>query len=82
MSEHLQRIAQLNNELKQKLLQHLKAPCTYPTTIEGFNLVRREGIGTPENCFEKPLVGLVIQGAKHSPAWGDRSMSIRRTRAL
>ena len=66
MSEYLQRIAQLNNELKQKLLQHLKTPCISPTAIEGFYLVRREDVGTPENCFEKPLVGLVIQGAKHS----------------
>ncbi len=66
MPEHLQRIAQLNEELKQKLLQHLKSPCIYPTSIEGFNLVRREDVGTPENCFEKPLVGLVIQGTKHS----------------
>lgn len=57
MSEYLQRIAQLNNELKQKLLQHLKTPCISPTAIEGFYLVRREDVGTPENCFEKPLVG-------------------------
>lgn len=66
MSEHLQRTAQLNSELKQKLLQYLDTPCIYPTAIEGFNLVRREEVGIPENCFEKPLVGLVIQGTKHS----------------
>lgn len=66
MSDQLQRITQLNDELKQKLLQYLETPCIYPTAIEGFNLVRREDVGTPENCFEKPLVGLVIQGTKHS----------------
>ncbi len=66
MSDQLQRITQLNDELKQKLLQYLETPCIYPTAIEGFNLVRREDVGAPENCFEKPLVGLVIQGTKHS----------------
>lgn len=66
MSERMRRIAQLNDELKQKLLRYLKTPCIYPTAIEGFHLVRREHAGSPENCFEKPLAGLVIQGAKHS----------------
>lgn len=66
MPEHMRRIAQLNDELKQKLLRYLKTPCIYPTAIEGFHLVRREHAGSPENCFEKPLAGLVIQGAKHS----------------
>ena len=66
MSDHLQRIAQLNDELKQKLLRYMETPCIYPTAIEGFNLVRREDAGMSEKCFEKPLVGLVIQGTKHS----------------
>lgn len=66
MSDDLQRIAQLNGALKRRLLQHMETPCIYPTAIEGFNLVRREDAGMPENCFEKPLVGLVIQGTKHS----------------
>ena len=66
MSDHLQRIAQLNVELKQKLLRYMETPCIYPTAIEGFNLVRREDAGMSEKCFEKPLVGLVIQGTKHS----------------
>lgn len=66
MTEDLQRISKLNEELKQKLLRHMEKPCIYPTAIEGFNLVRREDIGTPEQCFEKPLVGLVVQGTKHS----------------
>lgn len=66
MPDRLQRIAQLNGELKQKILQYVEIPCIYPTAIEGFNLVRREDVGTAENCFEKPLVGLVVQGTKHS----------------
>lgn len=66
MSDQSQRTAQLNAELKQKLLHYLKTPCIYPTAIQGFNLARREESGKPENCFERPLVGLVVQGAKHS----------------
>lgn len=66
MSDRLQRIARLNGELKQKILQYVKIPCICPTAIEGFNLVRREDVGTAENCFEKPLLGLVVQGTKHS----------------
>ena len=66
MPEDVQRRAQLNDELKQKLLLYLKTPRNYPTPIEGFNLVRREDGGTPEKCFERPLIGLVIQGAKCS----------------
>lgn len=71
MPEYAQRIAQLNHELKQKLLKYLEIPCIYPTAIKGLNLVRREDVGAPENCFEKPLVGLVIQGAKHSLIGGE-----------
>lgn len=66
MPEHAQRIAYLQGELKQKILRYLKSPCNYPTAIQGFNLARRDQPGAPESCFEKPLVGLVIQGAKHS----------------
>ena len=66
MTEYARRIAQLHDDLKQKLLRYLKHPCIYPTAIQGFNLVRRDQTGAPETCFEKPLVGLVIQGAKHS----------------
>lgn len=66
MTGDLQRIAQLNDELKQRLLRHMEKPGIYPTSIEGFHLVRREDVGTPEQCFEKPLVGLVVQGTKHS----------------
>lgn len=66
MEKGSQPIIHLNAKLKQKLLQYLHTPRIYPTSIEGFNLVRREDAGTPEQCFEKPLVGLVVQGTKHS----------------
>ncbi|MCH5276705.1 MAG: AraC family transcriptional regulator [Desulfovibrionaceae bacterium] len=66
MTEHAPRIAYLHDELKHKLLRHLKRPCICPTAIPGFHLARRDQTGAPESCFEKPMVGLVIQGTKHS----------------
>lgn len=48
----------------------MKTPCIYSTAIEGFKLARREDSGTPKHCFEKPLVGLVVQGTKHSSVGG------------
>lgn len=60
------RTAQLHEELKEKLLLHLDSPRLLPTAIGGLNLVRREDESAPEKCFEKPLVGLVVQGTKHS----------------
>ena len=66
MSEQLQRIRQLQESLKEKMLRYLESPQNFATAVEGFHLVRREDGGAPEQCFEKPLVGLVVQGAKHS----------------
>lgn len=66
MPKDVQRIIQLNSEIKEKLLSCLPTPAIRPTAIEGLHLVRREDVGTPERCFEKPLIGLVIQGTKHS----------------
>ncbi len=66
MSNEPQKTAQLQKELKERLLHHLPDPCNLSTAIEGLHLVRREDGGTPEQCFEKPLVGLVVQGTKHS----------------
>ena len=58
--------ARLQQELKEKLLHHLDGPRVVSTAIDGLFLVRREESGSPEQCFEKPLVGLVVQGTKHS----------------
>lgn len=66
MSVQSQRITQLHETLKEKLLFHLDVPCILPTSIHNLHLVRREEAGTPEQCFERPLVGLVVQGTKHS----------------
>ena len=66
MSDDLERIRLLNARIREKILQHLPRPRILPTAVEGFLLARREESGTPEKCFEKPLVGLVVQGTKHS----------------
>ena len=66
MTDDLERTSRLNARIREKILQHLPHPGILPTAIEGFRLARREETGTPEKCFEKPLVGLVVQGTKHS----------------
>lgn len=66
MPDDLDRSSRLNARIREKLLHYLPRPGILPTAIEGFSLARREETGTPEKCFEKPLVGLVVQGTKHS----------------
>ena len=70
MSDDLERTNHLNARIREKILHHLPHPRILPTAIEGFLLARREAGGTPEKCFEKPLVGLVVQGTKHSHMGG------------
>lgn len=70
MSDDQDRAARLNARIREKLLQYLPQPRILPTAIEGFQLARREEAGAPEKCFEKPLVGLVVQGTKHSHMGG------------
>lgn len=69
-SQEMRHREQLNAALKRKLLHDLETPGIVSTAIAGLHLVRREDDGTSENCFEKPLVGLVIQGTKHSSMGG------------
>ncbi|WP_294445795.1 AraC family transcriptional regulator [uncultured Mailhella sp.] len=66
MSNEPQKNARVQQELKEKLLHYLDRPGIVSTAIGGLHLVRREEGSTPEQCFEKPLVGLVVQGTKHS----------------
>ena len=66
MPDSRDRRDELNARLKEKLLQHCRGTCNLLTAIEGFHLVRRDVQKKPENCFETPLAGLVIQGTKHS----------------
>lgn len=72
---------QLNAALKRKLLHTLETPGIVSTAIAGLHLVRREDDGTSENCFEKPLVGLVVQGTKHS-SMGGREYSYTKNQSV
>lgn len=66
MANQTPEIESLNSRIKLTLLKYMSKPGVYTTQIKGFNLVRREDGDTCECCFEKPLLGLVIQGTKHS----------------
>ncbi|MDO5536396.1 MAG: AraC family transcriptional regulator [Desulfovibrionaceae bacterium] len=66
MEDSQHRIARLNQELCDLLLERMDHPGIFPTAIEGLNLVRREDATASENCFERPLTGLVVRGVKHS----------------
>lgn len=61
-----QKTTLLHEEIRRRLLCRLNDSCIQETPVEGFRLVRRDTSAPPENCFEKPLVGLVVQGEKHS----------------
>ncbi|MGA2226814.1 MAG: AraC family transcriptional regulator [Syntrophobacteraceae bacterium] len=55
-----------NNLLKEKLLRWMPRTGDYPTAIEGLTIFRRDEANQPENCFYKPLVGVIVQGFKRS----------------
>lgn len=52
--------------LKEKLLRWMPEPERYPTAVEGLTIVRRHEVNQHENCFHKPLVGVIVQGFKRS----------------
>jgi AraC-like DNA-binding protein len=52
--------------LKEKLVQWMPGSGRYPTAIEGLTIIRRDEVNQPENCFHKPLVGVIVQGFKRS----------------
>jgi len=59
-------LARTNDLLKEKLLRWMPRTGDYPTAIEGFTIFRRDEANQPENCFYKPLVGVIVQGFKRS----------------
>ena len=66
-----QKATLLLEDIRRRLLRRLEEPCIQETTIDGFRLARRDTAPAhPENCFERPLAGLVVQGEKHSLAGG------------
>lgn len=52
--------------LKDALLRRLPEPGDYTSPVPGFVLHRRDVAGTPENCFNKPILAVTIQGSKRT----------------
>lgn len=50
--------------LAEKLLRRMPTSGTYPTSVPGFVLNRRDVINVPENCWNKPILAVTIQGSK------------------
>jgi AraC-like DNA-binding protein len=59
-------IEKINALLKEMLLQRMATPGDYPTPIPGFVLHRRDVPNRPENCFNRPILAVTIQGAKRT----------------
>lgn len=57
---------QINQHLKNKLLQKLTTPKRLATAIDGLMLSRQHEEQKNENCFYRPTIGLVVQGFKRS----------------
>lgn len=66
MSELVDDMERTNARLKQMLLQRMREPGDYPTTIPGLVLHRRDETNIPESCFNRPILALTIQGAKRT----------------
>lgn len=52
--------------LQDMLLQRMPTAGDYPTPVQGFVLHRRDIPNVPENCFNKPILAVTIQGAKRT----------------
>lgn len=52
--------------LSKKLLQRMPEPGDYPTPITGLVLHRRDIPNQPENCFNKPILAMTVQGVKRT----------------
>jgi AraC-like DNA-binding protein len=59
-------LARTKNLMKEKLLRWMPGTGDYPTAIEGLTIFRRDEANQCENCFYKPLVGVIVQGFKRS----------------
>jgi len=59
-------LARTNSLLKEKLLRWMPGPGKFTTAIEALTLARREDSDQLENCFSRPLVGVIVQGFKRS----------------
>jgi hypothetical protein len=66
MSDLNNDVENTNAELKEMLFQRMPAPGDYPTLVPGFVLHRRDVPNKPENCFNRPILAVTIQGAKRT----------------
>ena len=66
MSEISQDVRSHNARLRAELLRRLPEPGLHTTAIEGLRLSRRNEVGKPEHCFDKPLVSIIVQGGKRA----------------
>lgn len=66
MSETSQDLRNLNARLRAELLRRLPEPGLHSTAIDGLRLSRRNEVGKPEHCFDKPLVSIIVQGGKRA----------------
>ena len=64
--ENRPHLARTSNQLKEKLLLRMPAQGKFSTAIETLAIARRDDPNQLENCFSKPLVGLIVQGFKRS----------------
>lgn len=65
-SDRQERIARINQKLREVILRHMEASDARPSAVKGLTLVRRDETNSSERCFEKPLASVVVQGSKKS----------------
>lgn len=52
--------------LAEALMQRMPEPGHFPTSVPGFVMHRRDIPNLPENCFNKPILAVTVQGAKRT----------------
>lgn len=50
--------------MTERLLAHMPRPGDYPTPVGGLVLHRRDVVNKPENCWNRPILAMTVQGAK------------------
>lgn len=50
--------------LRERLLLRMPTPGNYPTPFPGVMTNRRDAVNKPENCWNKPILAVTVQGSK------------------
>ena len=66
MKSAMGEITETNKLLKKRILLHAREPGTFNSIIDGLVFTRHDQPDLLENCFYEPVIGVIIQGAKHS----------------